>query len=340
MVAKRVSPRGDKSRPKKMKSGNNSKRSSENEKLDPTSKHTEFGNCFKVKVKQHTKRCFPDSSDCKSVIQLLGLGKQVPIPILASDLHARERFAAELAQELIFETQRHTGDGGGGINLSMVTILREENVTGDENAKVRLKDLVSTSRRALLREFQDFISLIEVQACCNRNHEDGGKTHCWHLHAVCWSDGPIVEQTVRKRLEKVFGEFVGEMPAIHLQPLKSAPEDLTRFAYYATKAPGKSKTVYVSKDGTRTNMHESEKGDRYIRYARLFEILSHIPLTALVLAGGNGQFILGRAILSLKRWHEGRAKSSQFRRVVDVADYWDVNRDRYLGKRFKAPDIS
>lgn len=340
MVAKRVSPRGDKSRPKKMRSGKNSKTSIENERLNPTSKHTEFGNCFKVKVKKHTKRRFPDSSDCKSVIQLLGLGKQVPIPILASDLHARERFAAEFAQELIFETQRHTGDGGGGFNLWMVTILREENVTGDENAKVRLKDLVNTSRRALLREFQNFISLIEVQACCNRNHEDGGKTHCWHIHAVCWSDGPIVEPTVRKRLEKVFGQYVGEMPAVHLQPLKPAPEDLTRFAYYATKAPGKSKTVYVSKDGSHTNMHESEKGDRLIRYARLFEILSHIPLASLVFAGGNGQFILGRAILSVKRWHEGRAKSGQFRRIVDVADYWDVNRDRYLGKRFKAPQIS
>jgi hypothetical protein len=51
----------------------------------------------------------------------------------------------------------------------------------------------------------------------------------------------------------------------------------------------------------------------------MLEILSHIPLTNLAFGGGNGQFILGRAILSLKRWHDGRAKSGQFRRVVDVA---------------------
>lgn len=337
MITKRVSPRGDKSRPKNMKSENNSKKSIENEKLDPTSKHTEFGNCFKTKVKKHTKRRFPDSAECKPVIELLGHGKQVPVPILATDLKAREILASALSDEMILEMQRYPETEEG---FWLLTLLRAENLTGDENTFVRVKDLINVTRRAVLREFADFEAIIEVQPCCNRNHQDGGKTHCWHVNVIARADGPIVEQTVRKRLAKVFGEFVGEMPAVHIQPLNQTPDDIRRVIYYALKAPGKSKTVYVSKDGSRTNMHESEKGDRYIRYGRLFEILSHIPLTSLIFGGGNGQFILGRAILTLKRWHEGRAKSSQFRRVVDVADYWDVNRDRYLGKRFKAPEFS
>ena len=337
MVAKRVSPRGDKSRPKKTKKPNNSPTKVEIDKADPRQKHFEFGNCFASKVRKHTKHRLLSSVDHKPIIVLLGRGKQVPVPILATDLPAREKLASALAEEVILETQRYKGSAGG---FWLLTLLRSENLTGDENTFVRLKDLINVTRRAVLREFADFEAVIEVQACCNRNHQDGGKTHCWHLNVVARADGPIVEQTVRKRLEKVFGDHVGEMPAVHLQPLKQTPDDIRRVIFYALKAPGKSKTVYVSKDGSRTNMHESEKGDRYVRYGRLFEILSHIPLTSLVFGGGNGQFILGRAILSLKRWHEGRAKSSQFRRAVDVADYWDVNRERYLGKRFKAPDFS
>lgn len=125
---------------------------------------------------------------------------------------------------------------------------------------------------------------------------------------------------------------VTQAPQIDVRKVVGSEINLARVCAYLFKAPYKAMTWCPPREGKAGHMHQSEKGDRYIRYLRMAQIRSMMTFEDATFGGGEGQSIRSGLIKLLRVICEADAPATVRRLHPDaIASFW-VQVGKELGK--------
>ncbi len=265
---------------------------------------------------------------------LAGLENRFPC-CLASDVRARA-----MATYLLYEEYAAIQAAMPLTHFWHVTTFHSEWLTSDEKTEIRLSQMFDQVAPFLESLTGNYIAVGEIQAFANMKHTDGGKLLSLHNHAIVWGLKTFDTKAVLKAWAGRFEAIDPSVPAIQIDPIGAGLLNLARVTRYPLKAPCKCKTRYVHPETGRANLHESEKGDRFIRYNRLFEIQSMINLRRLFDAGGEGLRILDIIGDQMRIWAQSEQGAPPIH-VDAIPDYWAEHRANHSGQsRFERPIIA
>jgi hypothetical protein len=221
-----------------------------------------------------------------------------------------------------------------------VTTLHSSWLTSDEMTEIRLSEMFEQSAPLLESLTGNYIAVAELQPFANLKHEHGGKLLSLHNHAIVWGPKAFDREAMLAPWRGLFEAIDPAVPAIQIDPVGAGLLNLARVSRYPLKAPCRCKTKYVHPQTGRINLHESEKGDRFIRYNRLFEILSMINLGKLFSAGGEGLDILDRVASRMRNWAQSEQGKAPIA-VDEISGHWADHRAVHSGQsRFGRPIIT
>lgn len=262
-------------------------------------------------------------------------GQEHRLPYLvSSDVKARKK-----AARLVHKAYRNIRATRPATHFWHVTILHSEWLTSDENTEIRLRQMFQKAAPFLASLTGNYLAVAELQAFANIKHVAGGKLLSLHIHAIVWGERAFDVQAALAAWTPHFRAIDPAVPSIQIDPVGGRPKDLAKLAFYPLKAAYRCKTRFVHSVTGKANLHESEKGDRYIRYHRLFEILSHINLRKLFHGGGEGVDILAAIGKKMRSW--ARRKGDAAAISPDrIPVYWSTYRSSRPGqRRFHPPRI-
>lgn len=183
---------------------------------------------------------------------------------------------------------------------------------------------------------------MEVQAFANIKHIKGGKLLSPHIHGLIVGHNirELAEETARKREGRFQSRFEG-MTAIDVDRLSTDIELAHAIAYMLKLSPY-TKTYYRSPKGREyDNLHESEKGDRYIRYLRLMQIQSMLDLRRIVYAGGLLREIRAQGLRDVSSYLATKHVRGQSPVHPDgLPAFWEGLWEELREPRFKQPVIA
>lgn len=219
---------------------------------------------------------YSDGFDCLA-------GKRHPLPVpIGSNGRARKVLARS-----IYKLVRSLRRADPSIDIGWGTIINQGWETSDERTVVPVGSIQAETRPTLTAMGTGFLFAVEVQAFANIRHEEGGKLLTPHIHGI------VIGRNIRERAEAVAqghqGRFVSRFSDMAPVAIDWINDDVS-LAYavcYMLKLSPRTKTYYRSPKGREhDNLHESEAGDRYIRYTRLMQIQAMMDLRRIVYAGG------------------------------------------------------
>lgn len=291
---------------------------------------------FAVKTRKRLEYKSVAKDDISLIGSLLGRTDSASKMLRASDLAARAMFRQILGEEYLFEMKRRE-EANLPVQGYLLTALNSKWNTGTHQAMILIDELRKGVRKELRGSLDNYVAAGELQAFQNVKHASGGNLISVHAHGIWFPNSPINHQAIEAKISSKFSAPDG-IPPFTLLPISNTESDWVHVIGYPLKAPAKFKTEYKSSQifGKR-NLHESEKGDRYIRYYRMFDILATLPLDKLVFGQGDGRFIVTRAISRLRAWHATRAKHCDLMQADKVNDTLDRLRRDILGDKFAAP---
>lgn len=278
---------------------------------------------LKIPIPMETIDCLRGKRDFHSIL-------------LASNLPARKKAAAHLEREILGVRRRKEAP-----DLIHITIMHEPWVTSDEKTIIDLHSAKEVSKRIAKKLCPNFIGMCEVQVSANEKHKDGGKKAVLHTHITGWGHG-IAKDAVQasKALRSKLQPIEKGQDAIRVQIVGSSDTDAAAVATYPLKAPDRCKTLYKNKAKKKQNLHESQKGDRYIRYLRMFEILSLMRIDQMMFGHGEGKAIRTSVLAKTQAWLDEVTKdSSPPIREDQVLHFWAEFMPQIGGSRFKLPYI-
>lgn len=251
-----------------------------------TERSDEFLRKAKHRLRGPRLAAYSDGFDCLA-------GKRHPLPVpIGSNGRARKVLARS-----IYRSVRSMRRADPSLDIGWVTVIDERWETSDEQTIIPVAPIQAATRPTLTAMADGFLSTVEVQAFANIRHPKGGKLLTPHMHGI------VIGHNIRQRAEQIAqghqGRFVSrfpDMPAIDVDWLN----DDVSLAYavgYMLKLSPRTKTYYRSPKGREhDNLHESEAGDRYIRYTRLMQIQAMMDLRRIVYAGGLLRSVRGQAL--------------------------------------------
>lgn len=271
------------------------------------------------------------------VLDCLAGAKNPTRDLLSSNIVVRQDMAGFIEKRLdLIRKQRPNA------RFAHVTIFDTAWETSDEKTEVNLVGMKDAVRPVLTAIAPNFLAVGEIQAFLNVRHSSGGIVLTLHTHAICWGEdlGDRAENAVAAHQSRFRTRFPGVDP-IRLDWIKGDRADLRRVAQYPWKLSDRCKTHYQNSrtNPTVSNLHESEKNDRKIRYLRLHQIHSAIEIDRLVFGSGEGQAIRAAALRSANH-HLGQLRVSASPVHPDaVAHFWVDAMAKPDLTRFKLPFI-
>ena len=222
-----------------------------------------------------------------------------------------------------------------------VTLIDDDWSTSDEKIIIDLPPIITTSTAILDEIAPDWTANIELQVFANRKHRTGGKLLSPHVHAIIRGHHlMLLARSVSERWNRRLTASIQGAAAVQADLIRDTWLDLAHVVRYPYKAPHRCKTVYLNLAKNRVNLHESEKGDRFVRYLRLFQILSLIEQRQLMFAGGAGvalhRWALDRVDRQLAR---ANATFGEVMSLPDVRAFWTNLMPRLGWGRFETPRI-
>jgi len=226
------------------------------------------------------------------------------------------------------------------LQFALVTIIDQRLQTSDQSTVLRLKPMSDAARKILSSMSGDFIASSEIQTFCNRRHIEGGLVVSPHVHAIVFGEG-VLEQGKDKAAawNTVIPCGKDGCAPVDVRPLPKWP-DVANALIYPLKAPNRMKTDYVHPRTGKRNIHQSEKGDRYIRFLRQYQLLTMLQRDRMIFSGGDGAAVRRMA---LKLVHEHldalTAPCSRAENMEWVREFWEEFLPRIGCDRFKMPVI-
>lgn len=262
--------------------------------------------------------------------QLAGIDHRLPCA-LGSDVRAREHAAGKL-----YGYYRQIRENRPDTIFWHGTILHSGWVTSDQQTVLRFKQMFSEAEPFLTNLTGNYVAVADLQAFANIKHADGGKLLTLHIHSAIWGE-ELYDEELQRAWEWRFQAMGPDVPSIRLDRVGPLPKDLAKLAGYALQPAYKCKTRYVHHTTGKVNLHESEKGDRYIRYHRLFELQSMTNLRDWFDAGGEGLALLRHVGKSVRHWASEERGTPRIQ-ADEIAKYWaDYRNSRPNQRRFSAP---
>jgi hypothetical protein len=188
----------------------------------------------------------------------------------------------------------------------------------------------------------NWIGGVDFAVFANRTHFAGGRVISPHVHATVWERDILQHaRAVADGYNKRLRTGVAGVEAVKVQLVRATWPDIERVLTYPYRPPVRTKTVYYNPSTGLTNIHESEKADRYVRYLRLMQLLSLIEQDRLCFAGGQGTMIRRQALRAVHTALEQRTSSTNRASQMEwIKDFWAELLPRFRLQRFAAPQIT
>jgi hypothetical protein len=282
-----------------------------------------------------TSRAATEPSDHAVLQCLTGMSNRLPEPIM-SDLELRQKMAQLLVGA--FLNKRHES---ANLDIALGTVLNASWDTSLESPEVDIYRVQAETRGALSSMFTNWLSVIELQTFANVHHETGGYLVSVHCHFIGY--GIDARRKAETNWRGAARRFSSRLPGV--EPLKidwvgDTELDVARAVSYPWKPPLRSKTLYVSPDQARANLHESEANDRFVRYLRMIEILSMLRTDRIVYGANHGASIRGDALREARSWLKTGERDRQPPIHSNAIPHYWIDLWQRLGEsRFKLPLI-
>lgn len=222
-----------------------------------------------------------------------------------------------------------------------VTLIVDGWATSDEQTVIDLATIHSQTSAILDAMAADWMAVVELQVFANVPHAAGGKRLSPHVHAVVW--GHDIHTAACKLADDLNGQLsAGTLgaDAVYVQLINPTWLDLAHVVRYPFKAPDRCKTLYIHRVTGDANLHESEKGDRFIRYLRIGRILSVIRQRDLVFGAGAGVALQAAALkAATARLRRRAARAGLAITVRDVRRFWAALHRPRDWQRFARPNV-
>lgn len=235
-----------------------------------------------------------------------------PMPVLLGS----DRRARYALMRLIFNRLRELMRSNPDLEFLFVTIINDQWNTSDERTQIPLRRSQAQMRRIMRLISPDWWGTVELQVFSNVRHRRGGKCLSDHGHLIAWgnsihANAIAVAQACNKRITT----STEGCDAVVIERIGPTLLDLGRVVRYMFKSPDRCKNVYINRAKGIATINENEAGDRYVRYFRLFQILSLVQLDWLIFGGGLGARIRADA---LRQAHDEREALTGRRKRADV----------------------
>ncbi|OWK32022.1 hypothetical protein [Sphingomonas mucosissima] len=259
------------------------------------------------------------------------------ITFIASDNRARFCFARNLSRGF-----RRVWRSANDLQVLHVTIINENFETSDERTEIRLAELTKQARHILDATGGSWIGGVDFAVFANRTYPAGGRVISPHVHATVWGCDILQHaQHVADGYNKRLHTGVAGVEAVKVQLVRATWPDIERVLTYPYRPPARTKTVYYNPRTGLTNIHESEKADRYVRYLRMMQLLSLIEQDRLCFAGGQGTVIRRQALQEAHTMLEQRTSATNRASQMEwIEDFWAELLPRCELRRFAAPQIT
>ncbi len=292
-------------------------------------------NDFQRKATRALQNKIITDDDLARINSLFGNGQPPPSPIMSNGLVRRT--AARTCFKGLVKLRQDNPDA----TFVWMTVHSADWETSDEDTTLDLYKVSSQVRRSASAISSNYIAFNETSAFANVGHPAGGKLLSPHVHLIAW--GPDAERRHREitnsHAQRYATTFSGA-PTIDTAIVGPDDIDLARLSGYMAKPASTCKTYYQSKDGTKRNLHDSIKGDRFIRYLRMAEINSFLLIGNVVFAGGDGAALRAAICKSVTAQVAVKTVSGQELIHRDaIPHFWAELMPRIGEERFRLPFI-
>ncbi len=261
-------------------------------------------------------------------------------PGLAVFVAAHAEGRMRLAHHMVSLLRSEYWDADPLCEAAHLTILLADWATSDERTILDLHRIQDDCRRMLATLSLDWTAAIELQAFANVKHPHGGKLLTPHVHVFVVGRGAAFPTAALA--EAINSSRVAPIAGRHAAVSRSVMprwEDWAHVIRYPFKGIDKNKTLYLNPVDGRTSIHESEKGDRFVRYLRLYQILSLIRQKDLMFASGRGVQLRQNALSATRRSLRADGMLGGSIRMNDVRRFWEEFMPRMNWSRFEMPTI-
>lgn len=171
------------------------------------------------------------------------------------------------------------------MEFGLVTFIDGRGGTSTNKPFIKLHNSQEHALKVVRKMSKNFIGVTELAMFNSHQHSDGGRHIQVHEHFLLWGHGAISQaQKVAHTWMKEFKPNITDAPQIDVRKVEGTELNLARVCAYLFKSPHKCMTW----NPNTSQMNQSEKGDRRIRYLRMAEIRSAMNVKDILMAGGKG----------------------------------------------------
>jgi hypothetical protein len=300
----------------------------------PIEKHKESWDKFLLKRDRALarKRLLPE--DYAMIAKLDGLSPGLK-SFTASNRGGRGRLAHEVTMSM-----RKAWENDALLSGVHITIMLEEWTTSGESTVLDLAKIVTNSNDILAHFGNDWSAAVEWQAYANVAHPLGGKLVTPHGHIIMI--GRNIIDHAKETAKNLNAHYRAPLPAIEpiaVRPIGNEWQDWANVVRYPLKGIDKNKTRYIHPETGQVDIHESEKGDRFIRYLRLYQLMSLVRQKDMLFASGAGAELQRTALKRTVRALSSEGLVGGDITIRQVRSFWAELMLRLGWDRFQLPTI-
>lgn len=225
--------------------------------------------------------------EMRAMIGLLLSNRATTVPIMTNPNVGRTA-SRKLHKELVAIVNANPE-----IEMALVTIISGDGATSHTKPVIELHHSQKQMQSTLNAMAPNHFGVTELALFNSHPHPNGGQVIQVHGHALIWG------VDILSKAQKVAGTHVGKFapnitdaPPIDVRRVRTDSVNIARVCAYLFKPPHRAMTWCPPRDGKKGHMHQSEKGDRFIRYLRMAEIRSLLTFEDICFAAREGQAIV------------------------------------------------
>lgn len=207
---------------------------------------------------------------------------------------------------------------------AFVTIIDGNHSTSDFTTVVDLVGLKRSAHATLSAMSDNHLAFVETSLFNTHTHKEGGRILSWHTHALIWGDDKILDRARKvasKHAKRFEPNFSGAKP-IHIQKCAIDEANLARVIGYMMKPAYRCQSFRPGNGVRKGNTHHSSKGDRHVKFLRLFQLRTLLTWDEMIFGKGEGNVIRREAIKHMKHVSKTQANTAGTVLHKDALSSW------------------